>query len=266
MEVNIVQRNHVKVTGSGPVTLLFAHGFGCDQHTWRAVLPAFESRYQIVVFDYVGAGQSDLSAYDEQRYSTLEGYAQDVVDICKALHLTEVIFIGHSVSSMIGLLAAVQHPSLFRKIVFIGPSPRYINDEAYYGGMELPDLEALLEVMESNYLGWSKNIAPAIMGNPDRPHLGEKLAESFCQTDPEIAKKFARVTFLSDNRKDLPQLRIPSLTIQCDDDILASPTVAEYIREHTPGNEMILLNSGGHCPHLSDPQGVIQAIQNFICV
>jgi sigma-B regulation protein RsbQ len=262
--VDILVRNNVKIFGSGPVTLMFAHGFGCDQNTWRYIIPAFENDYQIVLFDYVGAGKSDLNAYDPIRYSNLSGYAQDLLDICAELQLKNVVLVGHSVSSMIGLLAINQDASFFKKAIFIGPSARYINDDNYVGGMDLADLEDLLDVMDSNYLGWSRSVAPAIMGNPDRPELADSLAESFCTTDPDIAKRFARVTFLSDNRADLPRLSIPSLTIQCQDDFLTSDVTANYILDNTPGNQLMLLESSGHCPHISDPEGVIGCIKTFI--
>jgi len=264
MFINAVQRNNVKIIGQGSKILMFAHGFGCDQNTWRAIIPAFENDYQLILFDYVGAGNSDLTAYSDQRYNSLEGYAQDVIDICTELQLKNITFIGHSVSSMIGLLAIKQAPHFFKKIVFIGPSPRYLNDTGYPGGIDSKDLEELLDVMDSNYLGWSAFVAPSIMGNNDRPQLAEELTASFCATDPDIAKKFARVTFLSDNRKDLPSLTLPSLTIQCEDDFLTSKEVAEYIQNHTPDNQLVMLASNGHCPHLSDPQGVIKAIKDFI--
>ena len=264
MATQTAQRNNVKVIGTGSQILMFGHGFGCDQNTWRSVIPAFIEDYQIILFDYVGAGKSDLSAYNDQRYGRLEGYAQDVVDICEELQLKDVIFIGHSVSSMIGLLAIKQAPEIFKKIVFIGPSPRYLNDQDYQGGIDPKDLDELLEIMDSNYLGWSRMVAPTIMANADQPHLGEELTASFCATDPEIAKKFARVTFLSDNRDDLALLQIPSLTIQCKEDFLTSQTVAEYIQQNTVNNELVMLQTEGHCPHLSDPQGVIKAIKDFI--
>jgi len=257
-------RNNVKIIGNGPVTLMFGHGFGCDQNTWQSIVPAFKEDYRIILFDYVGAGNSDLNAYDPDRYSSLEGYAQDLIDICTDLEIEDVVFIGHSVSSMIGLLAVKNAPSIFSKVVFIGPSPRYINDAGYHGGIDMNDLEELLEVMDSNYLGWSQMLAPSIIGNPDRPELGEALTTSFCSTNPEIAKRFARVTFLSDNREDLAYLSIPSLTIQCQHDFLTSQAIAEYIQDHTQNNQIVMLKSSGHCPHLSDPAGVINAIQSFI--
>lgn len=241
--------------------MIFAHGFGCNQHTWSHVVPAFADDYKIVLFDYVGAGQSDLSAYDKNRYSTLNGYAQDIIEICEALDLKESIFVGHSVSCMIGMLAAIQQPSYFSELVFVSPSPRYINDESYTGGLENDDLDALLELMDNNYLGWASMLAPAVMGNEDRPELGESLTHSFCATNPEIARQFARVTFTSDNRKELSLLTVPSLTLQCVNDMLAPVEVGEYMNKHITDNELVILNVHGHCPHLSAPAKVINAIR-----
>lgn len=262
--MNISERNNIKIIGNGTQTLMFAHGFGCDQNTWKLVTPAFSEHYKIILFDYIGAGQADIRAYDSQRYSNLKGYAQDVIDICEELQLKDVIFIGHCVSSMIGALASIQAPYFFKKLIFIGPSPRYINDAGYFGGMEKEDLEALLDVMDSNYLGWSNAMAPAIVGNPQRPELGEDLAVSFTTVDLDIAKQFARVLFLSDNRNDLPLVTVPSLTIQGKEDILTSEQVSDYIHQHMPGNQIAMLDSSGHCPHLSDPEAVINAINDFI--
>ncbi len=264
LDSSVFARNNVKIFGSGSQVLMFGHGFGCDLNTWRLITPAFEDTFKIVLFDYVGAGKSDQSSYDEDRYSSLDGYAQDIVEICAELQLRDVTFIGHSVSSMIGLLAVKNSPSLFKKIVFIGPSPRYLNDVDYDGGLDRDVLEELLAVMDSNYLGWSSIMAASIMGNADRPELAEGLSNSFCSTNPDIAKKFARVTFLSDNRKDLPLLKIPSLTIQCQNDFLTNEKIAEYIKMNTPGNQITFLTSSGHCPHLSDPEGVIGAIRPFL--
>lgn len=257
-------RNNVTVFGKGSRTIMFGHGFGCDQQTWSYITPSFEDNFRIVLFDYVGAGNSDLSAYDPDRYGSLEGYAMDLVEICTELNLDNVIFVGHSVSSMIGLLAQKRKKELFEKIIFIGPSPRYLNAPGYPGGIDKEDLDGLLEVMDNNYLGWSQLLAPKIMGNPSQPELGDQLSKSFCATDPTIAKRFARVTFLSDNRSDLPYLNIPSLTIQCEEDFLTSKLVANYILEHTPKNQLTMLKSSGHCPHISDPKGVISAMKNFI--
>jgi sigma-B regulation protein RsbQ len=261
---SVLKRNNVNVIGKGDKVMVLAHGFGCDQNSWQFITDAFADDYRIVLFDYVGAGKSDLSAYNSDRYNTLDGYARDVVEICKELNVTNAIFVGHSVSSMIGALAAIQDPSLFEKLIFIGPSPRYINDKDYVGGFERKDLEGLFESMESNYLGWSGSLAPAIMGNADRPELGEFLTNSFCATDPEIAKEFARVTFFSDNRADLKKLKAKSLTLQCKEDIIAPLSVGEYVQQNTPGNTMFVMEATGHCPHISAPRETIEAIKSFI--
>ncbi|QHS55832.1 alpha/beta hydrolase [Mucilaginibacter sp. 14171R-50] len=261
---SILKRNNVNIIGNGQQVMLFAHGFGCDQRSWQFVVDAFSDDYRVVLFDYVGSGQSDLSQYSSAKYGSLDGYAQDVLDVCEALSLQDVIFVGHSVSSMIGLLAAVQQPAYFKKLIFIGPSPRYLNDQDYTGGFERSDMESLFDFMESNYLGWSSTMAPAIMGNADRPELGAFLTSSFCATDPEVAREFARVTFFSDNRDDLTKLGVKSLTLQCSDDIIAPVAVGEFVKTHTPGNEFVMLNATGHCPHISEPQETIKAIKAFI--
>jgi sigma-B regulation protein RsbQ len=244
--------------------MVFAHGYGCDQHVWQSITHAFVNDHQLVLFDYVGAGKSDLAAYDIERYSTLQGYAQDVIEICDELSIRNAVFVGHSVSAMVGVLAANQRTELFSKLVFLGPSPRYLNDGDYHGGFERAALEELFEVMDNNYLGWSQAMAPAIMGNPDQPELGQALTNSFCATDPDIAKRFARVTFLSDNRADLAALKIPSLTLQCREDIIAPLQVGEYIRQRVPQNTMVILEATGHCSHMSAPQETIRAIKEFI--
>jgi sigma-B regulation protein RsbQ len=244
--------------------MLFAHGFGCDQQMWRYVAPRFEDEFHVVLFDYVGAGHSDLSAYDPQRYSSLSGYAEDVLAICTELELRDVIFIGHSVSAMIGVLAAAAAPELFAKLVLVGPSARYLNDADYVGGFSAEDINDLLDSLESNYLGWSSAIAPVIMGRPDRPELGQELTDSFCRTDPAIARQFARVTFLSDNRDDLVAVATPTLILQCANDVLAPVSVGEFVRDRMPNASMVLLNSTGHCPNLSAPEETAQAIEQFV--
>jgi sigma-B regulation protein RsbQ len=218
---NVLDRNNVKVFGKGTQPMLFAHGFGCDQNMWRFITQEFENDFQIILFDYVGSGNSDLSAYDPGRYSTLEGYARDVMDIVHALDLRDIIFVGHSVSSMIGVLAANEEPDRFEKLILIGPSPRYLNDESYVGGFERKDIEGLFDMMDRNFIGWANFLAPAIMKNADRPELGAELTESFCSTDPMIARRFAEATFLADNREDLARVTVPSLIMQCSDDMVA---------------------------------------------
>ena len=261
----ILDRNNVKVSGrEGGQAMMFAHGFGCDQNMWRFIVPAFEDQYRIVLFDHVGAGRSDPSAWNPGKYQSLQGYASDVLEICRELGLTQAIFVGHSVSSMIGVIAALQEPERFEKLVLVGPSPRYINDGDYTGGFTREDIEGLLESLDSNYLGWSSAMAPVIMGNPDRPVLGEELTNSFCRTNPEIAKHFARTTFLSDNRADLPKVKARTLILQCSDDAIAPQSVGEYVHRQIPGSELVLMKATGHCPNLSAPDETIAAIKDFL--
>ncbi|EHR06317.1 alpha/beta fold hydrolase [Bradyrhizobium sp. WSM471] len=260
----VIERNNVHVRGAGSRGMMFAHGFGCDQNMWRFVAPAFEKDFKTVVFDHVGAGGSDLSAYDRSKYSSLGGYADDVVEIGRELDLQDSVFVGHSVSSMIGVLAAQKAPGMFGKLVLIGPSARYIDDEGYVGGFSAKQIEELLQFLESNHMGWSAQMAPAIMGNPDRPELGAELTNSFCRTDPEIAKAFARVTFTSDNRKDLPGVSVPTLVLQCSEDIIASQEVGDYVNRSIPNSRMIVLKATGHCPNLSAPDEVVEAMRTFV--
>lgn len=262
--MSVMRRNNVKITGSGQKTMLFAHGYGCDQHMWRFVAPAFEADYRVVLFDHVGAGQSDLSAYNRTKYSTLNGYAQDVLEICRELEISSGVFVGHSVSAMIGILAAIQEPDRFEKLVLVSPSPRYINDGDYVGGFAREDIEELLDFQDNNYLGWSSATAPVIMGNPDRPELGEELTNSFCRSDPEIAKNFARVTFMSDNRADLPRLKTRALILQCSQDAIAPETVGQYMRRTLADSELVVMNATGHCPNLSAPDETIAAMKSFV--
>jgi sigma-B regulation protein RsbQ len=239
--------------------MLFAHGFGCDANMWRFVAPAFEDDYRVVVFDYVGHGGSHASAYDPDRYRTLEGYAADVLEICHELGLVRVVFVGHSVSAMIGALASIAEPGRFAKLIMIGPSPRYIDDDGYVGGFSPEDIDGLLDSLESNYLGWSSTMAPVIMGNPDRPELGEELTNSFCRTDPAIARDFANVTFRSDNRADLRDVRTRSLVLQCSDDAIAPRAVGEFVHRALPDSELVLMRATGHCPNLSAPEETVAA-------
>ena len=244
--------------------MMFAHGFGCDQNMWRFVEPAFENEFRTILFDHVGAGGSDLKAWDKVKYSTLAGYAGDVVEIGRELGLKDAVFVGHSVSSMIGALAAQKSPGMFAKLVMVGPSARYIDDGDYLGGFSEKQIEELLQFLESNHMGWSAQMAPAIMGNPDRPELGEELTNSFCRTDPEIAKAFARVTFTSDNRGDLGKVAIPTLVLQCSEDIIACKEVGEFVHRGISGSEIIILEATGHCPNLSAPDEVIAAMRTFV--
>ena len=243
---------------------MFAHGFGCDQNMWRFITPAFENDFKIILFDYVGAGRSDISAYNPERYASLQGYAQDVLEICEALQLQQVIFVGHSVSSMIGLLAAIEEPHYFNQLVMVGPSPSYINEGDYFGGFERKDIEGLLDTMEKNYIGWANFLAPNIMGHKDRPQLGEELTESFCSTDPIIARQFAKATFFSDNRQDLKKNKIPSLLLQCTDDIIAPMEVGAFLHRNLPRSTLRVMKATGHCPHMSEPAETICLIKEYL--
>jgi sigma-B regulation protein RsbQ len=243
---------------------MFAHGYGCDQNMWRAVVPFFEADYKIVLFDYVGAGQSDPSAFHRTRYSTLNGYASDILEILDELGLTNVNFVGHSVSSMIGALAAIRRPELFENLIMVGPSPCYINDGDYVGGFARNDIEGLLDMLDKNHTGWSAMMAPIIMGNADRPDLAAELEASFCRTDPIFAQHFARVTFLSDNRADLKNVPTKTLILQCNQDSIAPASVGEYVHRCLPNSELVIMEATGHCPHLSAPGVVSKAIQAFL--
>jgi len=262
--LDISKRNNVHVTGQGPVTILFAHGFGCDQNMWRYLAPAFEGRFRIVLFDLVGSGASDLAAYDYAKYDSLQGYADDVLEIIDAFASGNVIFVGHSVSTMIGLLAANKAPERFLAHIMIGPSPCYINDRDYVGGFARADIDELLSTVENNYLGWSSAMAPAIMGAPDQPQLALELTNSFCRTDPNIAKHFARVTFLSDHRKELARCQAPVLILQCSDDLIAPVAVGEYMQREMPHSTLVVIDNVGHCPHLSAPHASTVAMDAFL--
>ena len=263
--MSVLARNNVNQSGRvGGRPMLFAHGFGCDQNMWRYVVPAFEDEYRIVLFDHVGAGGSDHTAYSRTKYDSLSGYAGDVLEICRDLELRDVIFVGHSVSAMIGVLAAQQEPDRFERLVLIGPSPRYTDDGDYVGGFTREDIDGLLDSLDSNYLGWSATYAPAIMGATQPAELQEELTNSFCRTDPEIARHFARVTFLSDNRADLEAVDTPTLVLQCSDDVIAPESVGDYVHRSIRGSTLVRMRATGHCPNLSAPEETIAAIRDFL--
>ncbi len=263
--MSVRRRNNVRVTGATtgrPVVLV--HGFGCDQNMWRLVEPLLAEDHPVVLFDYVGAGRSDLSAWQENRYSSLDGYARDLVEVCEELDLRDAVVVGHSVSAMAGVLAAAAAPERIGALVMVCPSPRYIDEEGYRGGFSAEDIDELLESLESNYLGWSAAMAPVIMGNPDRPELGEELTNSFCATDPDIARVFARTTFLSDSRKDLETVTVPTLILECEQDVIAPREVGAYVHAAVPGSELVTLDAVGHCPQLSAPEATASAIRAFL--
>lgn len=265
--MDVLRRNNVTVKGDGEQVLLFAHGFGCDQQMWRYVTPPFERDYKVVLFDYVGCGKSDIIQYNPNRYDSLHGYALDILEICEALQLREVILIGHSVSAVIGLLASIQKPEYFKAHILVCPSACYINKPGYYGGFEEADLEELMEVMDSNYLGWSNYLAPVVMKNADKPDLTEELAKSFCSMDKEITQNFARATFFSDNREDLAKVQQPCLILQCAEDDIASEKVGEYVHSKLKDSQIRYMKATGHCPHMSHPEETIlymtEYLQNF---
>ena len=265
MKERVLVRNNVKVSGHGTQPMRFAHGCGCDQNMWRFVAPAFEDDHRVVLFDYVGSGHSNLTEYDATRYASLDGYAEDVLDVCRALDLRDVVFVGHSVSSMIGVLAANREPERFSRLVLLGPSARYVNDGPdYVGGFERADLEGLIDMMDRNFIGWANFLAPVIMKNPDRPELGQELEESFCSTDPVIARRFAEATFFADNRADAAAVQVPSLIMQCADDAIAPRSVGEFLHRTMPGSSFRLLDVTGHCPHMSHPEETILAIREYL--
>lgn len=263
--MDVLRRNNVVITGreDGP-TLLLAHGFGCDQNLWSHVLPALAARCRVVLFDHTGCGRSDVTAWDADRYASLDGYAEDVLRICRELDLRDVVLVGHSVSSMIAVLAANAEPERFAQLVLLTPSPCYVDDEDYRGGFSRADIDELLAALESNYLGWSAAMAPVIVDNPDRPELGEELRNSFCRTDPAIARVFARATFLSDNRADLAKVTVPTLVIQCAVDAIAPPEVGRFTHEQIAGSKLVTLQAIGHCPQLSAPEITAAAILEFV--
>ncbi|UAC02162.1 alpha/beta hydrolase [Dactylosporangium vinaceum] len=265
MAVSVVERNNVRLLGpENAPAMVFSHGFGCDQSMWRFVAPRFADDHRVVLFDHVGAGRSDLAAYSPERYGTLDGYADDLLELLHELDLHGVVFVGHSVSAMIGMLAANKEPARFSKLVMVGPSPRYIDDDGYYGGFSAGEIDELLDSLDSNYLGWSAAMAPVIMGNPDRPELGDELTNSFCRTDPAIARRFAEVTFRSDNRADLDRVSVPTLILQCSDDVIAPQEVGAYLNAHIPGSTLVVLKATGHCPNLSAPEETFAAIDGFV--
>ncbi|MEZ0610655.1 alpha/beta fold hydrolase [Fibrella sp. WM1] len=266
MIADILRQHNVTIRGQGAQPMLFAHGFGCDQHMWRYVTPAFEPTHRVICFDYLGHGDASLEAYNPERYASLHGYAQDILDICRALDLRQVILVGHSVSSMIGLLACIQEPDRFERLIMVAPSSRYLNDDGYFGGFERDDIDGLLETMDGNFPGWASAMAPVIMSNADRPQLSQELTTSFCKTDLEVARQFARVTFLGDNRRDLPNMPVPALIIQAQDDVIAPVEVGNYLVSHMPHSTLRIIPVMGHCPHLSAPQLTIDAIRDYLTI
>ena len=263
--IDVAQRNNVHITGNpSGRPIVFANGFGCSQEVWRAVVPHFVDEYRVICFDHVGSGGSDSTAYDPAKYDSVEGYATDLLEILDAEDLTDVVYVGHSVSSMIGVVAVGRDSSRFGRLILVGPSPRYVNDGDYFGGFEKADIDGLIESLDANYFGWSSRMAPTIMGNPERPALAEELATGFCRVDPAIASQFARVTFLSDNRRDLHRVTVPTLVVQCSDDLIAPQRVGEYVSRSIPNSSFVQLSTTGHCPNLSGPDELAEAIRAYL--
>lgn len=262
--MSIIKRNSINIIGNGSKNMMFAHGFGCDQNMWRFITPAFLDDYKIILFDHVGSGNSDLKAYDFNKYDTLQGYADDIIEIADELALEDIVFVGHSVSAMIGAIAAINKPDLFESLIMIGPSPSYINQDEYKGGFSSDDINELLSSLESNYLGWSSAMTPVIMGNAERPELAEELTSSFCRNDPKIAEHFARVTFLGDYRDILKKIAVNTLIMQCSTDIIAPIEVGHYLQENIKNSSLNIMEATGHCPHLSAPKETINIMKGFI--
>lgn len=258
-----IQRNNVTILGKGQ-PIIFAHGYGLDQKMWDHITPAFIDTHQIILLDHVGSGNSDIASYNKVKYNSLHGYAADILEICDVLKLENPIFVGHSVSSMIGILAAIQRPNLFQKIVLIGPSACYLNRDGYVGGFNQDDIEGLLESIDDNYAGWATTMAPALMGNSDRPKLAQDLAATFCKVKPEIASHFARVTFLTDNRSHMNKIKIPTLILQATDDLVAPQSVGQFINESISNSLLIKMKASGHFPTMSAPEETIKALKSFI--
>jgi sigma-B regulation protein RsbQ len=260
--MNALRRNNVTVTGQGKRPMVFSHGFGCDQQMWRFVAPAFADSHSLVLFDHMGCGRSDLSAYNDHRHGTLEGYALDMVDIFEEADLRDAIIVGHSVGAIIGLLAANRSRGRVANLVLVSPSPRYLNDPPdYEGGFDRADIEGLIDMMESNMLGWTDFLAPAVMGNQAEAELTQELKDSFCASDAYITRRFALATFMADNRADLPLVSVPSLIIQCSDDAIAPRGVGEYMHSHMHCSHLRVVEASGHCPHMTHPAQTIALIQ-----
>ncbi|WP_210529861.1 alpha/beta fold hydrolase [Rubellimicrobium arenae] len=262
--MDVIKRNNVKVLGEGTQPIVFAHGFGCDWTAWRSVAPNFERDHKVILFDHVGAGGSDLTAYRSDKYSSYAGYVADVLEIIDELDMNDIVFVGHSAAAMIGMLASIQKPERFDSLVMVSPSPSFLDEGDYKGGFSRDDIDGLLEVLDSNFLGWSRSTAPLIMGNPERPELGDVLTGSFCRTDPDIAREFARVVFLADHRADVPNCTKRALVLQTQADLIAPVEVGHYMHDHLPNSELVLMKATGHCPHISAPEETSAAIRSFL--
>ncbi len=263
--MDVVRRLNVRFAGpEDGAPMVFAHGFGCDQQMWRHVAPAYADEFRVITFDYPGAGGADLAGYDRERLTTLEGYADVLLSVVRELDLRDVVFVGHSVSAMVGVMAQLAEPERFAKLVLVAPSPRYVDDGDYVGGFAREDVDDLLDSLAGNYLGWSAQMAPVVVGNADRPELGQELTAAFCRMDPDVARRFARATFLGDTRAELPRVTAPTLVLQCSEDVIAPLAVGQYVARSIPQARLVLLRATGHCPNLSAPAETIEAIDSFV--
>lgn len=257
-------RHHVVSMGVGRPVIVLAHGFGCDQRMWRHVAPELASDHRVVLFDHVGAGRSDVSAWRPDRYASLSDYGRDVIEIIESLDCGPVVYVGHSVSGSIGMLAAIARPDLFQHLVMLCPNPCFINDPPYEGGFERADVMDLLELMDRNMSAWANFFAPVAMKNEDRPELRQELQDSLCSGDPVIVRHFAQLVFLADVRAELPKLRVPSLILQGGDDSVAPLSVGDYLHAHLPQSTLLRMVAPGHCPHMSHPQETVALIREYL--
>lgn len=263
--VDVLSRNNVNVLGRGDQVIVFGHGLACDQRVWNNIISDFTDDYKVVLYDYVGAGNSDLSFFNLDRYSSLSGYALDLMEILESLNVKDVIFVGHSVSAMVGVLASIKKPDLFSKLILVGSSPRYLNSaDAYIGGFEQSDIDELIDLMEVNFNGWATLAASMFMNNPDRLALSENLSKAFKKEDAVIVKNFAEVVFLSDHRKDLPQVSVPSLIMQCSEDSIVPLETAKYLHKNLKGSELVVMKATGHYPQLSYPKETVEVIKDYL--
>jgi len=261
----VLRRNNVRVLGnSSGRPVLFLHGFGCSQEMWRKVTPRFADEHQVIVLDQVGAGDSDLTAWQPGRYESLHGYADDLLEVIESLDLHDLVIVGHSVGSMIAVLAATRDSARLGALILVGPSPRYVDIDDYVGGFDQAGMDSLLDNLDGDQVGWASAMAPVIMGNADRPELSAELVRSFCRYDPVIARHFARVMFLADNRHDLSRVALPTLVVQCTDDAISAVVVGEYVHAAIRGSEFALMSATGHCPNLSEPDELADTIQQFL--
>jgi sigma-B regulation protein RsbQ len=259
-----MHNNAITLRGNGAKPMLFVHGFGTDQAMWRYIAPAFEDSHKVVLYDHIGSGRSDLRLYDKRKYAHYEGYADDLIEICDALDLRGIDLAAHSAGCMMAVLAARRCSELFDRLMLLGASPCYVNHEDYTGGFSREDINDLLAFLEINPAGWSANLTPMVMANAERPELAAELEAFFVRNDPKIMHHFACAVFLSDHRADLEGLKVPTLIMQCRDDIVAPLEVGDYMHAKLPNSTLKVLDTHGHYPQLSHPGPVTDAIRDYL--